>query len=106
MAFPTGWPPPIASGMYSLRFAETGTTTANFSDNAFLFVLPDGSGNQAWSQGLRIVATTADIEFSFDGSTVHGKVPAGNEYFYFDRHEGGIAIRGAGGNGAFELEAW
>lgn len=37
MAFPAGWPPRTASGQKSLRFYLTGTCTANFDDNAFLF---------------------------------------------------------------------
>lgn len=38
MAFPSeGWPPPPATGLRSIRFYVDGNTTANFSDNAFLF---------------------------------------------------------------------
>lgn len=103
MAFPAGWPPKIPSGIYSLRFYKTGTATANFSDNAFIFSHPDGTGKEAFSQCFRIVATSSALEFSFDGINVHGKVPASNEFFYFDRHEGGICIRGGG---TYEIEAW
>ena len=103
MAFPVGWPPQIPSGIYSLRFAVSSTATGNFSDNAFLFTHPDGSGNVAFSYGIRIVATTGNIEFSFDGANTHGTVPAGSDHFYFDRHEGGISIKGSG---VFKVEAW
>lgn len=37
MAFPVGWPPRPASGVHSIRFFISGTGTANFSDNAWLF---------------------------------------------------------------------
>lgn len=37
MAFPVGWPPRSASGRRSIRFFVSGTSTANFSDNAWLF---------------------------------------------------------------------
>lgn len=37
MAFPTGWPPRAASGRRSIRFYRTGTATANYDSNAFLF---------------------------------------------------------------------
>lgn len=37
MAFPTGWPPRPSSGVRSIRFYKTGTATANWSDNAYLF---------------------------------------------------------------------
>ena len=42
MPFPTGWPPPVPSTMRCIRFFVRGTTTALFSDNAYLFV--DGVG--------------------------------------------------------------
>lgn len=37
MAFPAGWPPRPSSGLRSIRFYATGTATAVFSDNGFLF---------------------------------------------------------------------
>jgi len=37
MPFPAGWPPRPASSRRSLRFYATGTASANFEDNAFLF---------------------------------------------------------------------
>lgn len=44
------------------------------------------------------------IEFSFDGTNVHGVVPGNSYRQYTDRREAGIALRGAGM--AFRLEAW
>jgi hypothetical protein len=39
VTFPaSGWPPRPASSSRSIRFFKTGTTTANWSDNAFLFI--------------------------------------------------------------------
>lgn len=35
--FPVGWPPRPSSGVRSLRFFVSGTATANYFDNAFLF---------------------------------------------------------------------
>lgn len=44
MPFPTeGWPPRPASGRRSVRIYLSGTTTANFSDNAFLFSQDPGA---------------------------------------------------------------
>jgi len=37
MPFPPGWPPGATSTFRSIRFFQTGLTTANFSDNAWLF---------------------------------------------------------------------
>ena len=42
MPFPEGWPPRKPSGIRSIRFYVTGTGSANFDDNAFLF--SDGVG--------------------------------------------------------------
>ena len=41
MALPAGWPPRTASGQKSLRVYLTGSGTANFDDNAFLFSRTD-----------------------------------------------------------------
>ena len=46
----------------------------------------------------------SDLEFSFDGSVVHGIVKSGKEALYEFRHEAGIAVRGAGV--AYRIEAW
>lgn len=37
MPFPATWPPRGASGTRSIRFYKTGTTTALFSDNGYIF---------------------------------------------------------------------
>ncbi len=38
MPFPTGWPPRPASNTRSIRVFISGTTTANWGDNAYLFI--------------------------------------------------------------------
>ncbi len=45
MALPVNWPPPMMSGRFSLRFYATGTATAAFADNAFIF--KNGTGVSA-----------------------------------------------------------
>jgi hypothetical protein len=42
MAFPTGWPPRVASTVRSIRFYAKGIPTPDFADNALLFA--DGVG--------------------------------------------------------------
>lgn len=147
MALPAGWPPPVADGIRSIRFYAAATSTADFVDNAFLFIdgvgantftstpydppgyqgttvfptTPMGTGQNAnlahngaavpkaaiWAHGIRIANTGAHtVEFSFDGTNVHGAVAAGKEAVYQYRFEAGIAIRGAGGTGTFTVEAW
>lgn len=154
MAFPAGWPPRPASSVRSIRFYTTGTATANFTDNGFLFasgagantltptpyVPPGGERTQAilgsatvsgspmgggrntndsnsdprvnsppppvaqiWAGSIRVTATTADLEISFDGTNVQGIVKLGTSAVYLKRYESGIAVRGAG---TFYVEAW
>lgn len=43
------------------------------------------------------------LEISFDGTNVHGYIPAGQVRIY-ERHEAGIAVRGAGA--VYHVEAW
>ena len=76
---PPEYPPPFPSNYKSLRFYATGTPTANFVDNQFSFERPDpkdpSEPEQGFSQSIRIVATSGNIEYSFDGTNVHGFVP-------------------------------
>lgn len=110
MAFPTGWPPGTPSNRNTLRFYHTGTATGNFNDNAFLFgnyinTSPiTGNANPGYSYALRITVSGGDVEISFDGTNVHGKITAAQiESHYYHRQEGGIAIRGSG---TYTIEAW
>lgn len=98
------FPLPLPSGIYSLRFYETGTATADFTDNQWAFTHPDGSGNQAWSHGIRIVAAAgAALAITFDGVNTHATVASGETVEYLDRCEAGIAVSGSGD---FQIEAW
>lgn len=133
MPLPTNWPPRVASGVRSIRYYKTAAATANFPDNAYLFIdgvganpytslpvvsggntaLPltptgtgvssDGTAAMIWAGTIRVTAVGGDIEFSFDGTNVHGKVLSGNSAVYRNRYEAGIALRGAG---TFIVEAW
>lgn len=42
MPFPANWPPRPSTGVRSIRFFVSGTGTANFADNAYLFI--EGAG--------------------------------------------------------------
>jgi hypothetical protein len=68
------------------------------------------SGNsplpQIWAQTIRVCNDSAgDLELSFDGVNVHGKLAGNTEVTYRNRFEAGIAVRAAGGN-TFRIEAW
>lgn len=100
----TIFPLPAPNGIYSLRFYETGTATANYEDNQWAFELPDGSGAQAWCHGIRIVAGAgSSLTFTFDGVNDHGQLSSGEDVMYLDRYEAGIAVKGSG---TFQIEAW
>lgn len=48
-----------------------------------------------------------DLEFSFDGTNVHGRVKAGEQLVYRNRIESGIALKSpAAASVAFRVEAW
>ena len=87
----------------SIRFYRAGIATANFEDSEWYFTHIT-TGDQAYSQGLRLSATVADLEFSFDGTNVHGKITAGTSAIYYNRREGGIYLRGAAS--VYVVEAW
>jgi hypothetical protein len=59
-------------------------------------------------QGIGILVNTADVEFSFDGTTVHGKVTQADGYVFFP----GIREReiyfqaAAGSNAKVRVWAW
>lgn len=115
MSFPAGWPPVAnASGVRSIRVYWTGTATAAFDDNAKLFKdvtgawTGPGSPNSIWAHSILIRNLGAgSLEFSFDGTNVHGKVLTLTERLFRFRYEAGISIRGVGGaTPGFEVEAW
>ena len=57
-----------------------------------------------WSEGIQIINKGATpIYFSFDGTNIHGEVPATSE-ITMRRREAGIAINGSGN--AFVVYAW
>ena len=98
------FPLPAPSGIYSLRFYQTGTATANYTDNQWQFTLPDDATKQGWSKGIRIVAATgASLTYSFDGTNTHGTLGSAETVMYLDRYEAGITIKGSGN---FQIEAW
>lgn len=102
------FPAPLPSGVKSIRFYRTGTATANFTDNKWAFERVDPADpaipEQGWSGTIRIRAIGGDLQISFDGTTVHGFILSGTVSEYYHRHEGGIAVRGAGVT--FHVEAW
>lgn len=77
--------------------AGTGLATPSVSGVA-------GPLAQIWSGNIRITATTQSLEFSFDGTNVHGLVKAGESVIYRQRYEAGIAVRG--NLSVFTIEAW
>jgi len=130
MPLPTGWPPAAASGRRSIRFYKSGTGTAAFTGNAFLFkdtvsanpstlptpinpgssdtyVYPASVSNNGdiWAGTIRVFNDGgSDLQVSFDGTNIHGIVKSGTNSLYRDRYEAGISVLGTGV--AFRIEAW
>ena len=104
---PPAYPAIPPTNVQLLRFYATGTATAAYSANQFAFEVPfpkdPAEPEQAWSNSIRVRATSADLNISFDGVVDHGYIPAGEAQVYWDRYEGGIAVKGAG---TFHIEAW
>jgi len=61
-----------------------------------------------WAYGMRICNDgVGDLEISFDGTNVHGKIKANEIVAYYRRFEAGISLRGVGGaTPTFRVEAW
>ncbi len=61
-----------------------------------------------WAQMIAIANTgVGTLEFSFDGTNVHGRVEAGERRIFRMRYEAGIALKGNGADvPTFEIEAW
>lgn len=64
----------------------------------------EGPSAQIWSSRIRICATGGTLEFTFDGTHVHGQVLSGESFYYTQRFESGISVRGAGVT--YRIEAW
>lgn len=77
MAFPASWPPRPASATRTLRFYVAGTSTANFSDNAFIF--REGTGADTYAKTPKIKAGSND-QADYGSAAVSGS-PAGASSF-------------------------
>lgn len=88
--------------------SNTSVVVPNISGSGLATPVPvtgaEGPVAQIWSGNLKISVTVADLEFSFDGTSVHGLVKAGETVIYRQRYESGIAVRGLGA--VFQIEAW
>ena len=62
---------------------------------------------QAWAHSILVRNTGGSnpLEISFDGTNIHGRIPANTTVIYRTRHEAGIALRSSAGT-TFEVEAW
>jgi hypothetical protein len=58
-----------------------------------------------WAQTIRLCNDGGgSLEYSFDGTNIHGKLLANESVVYRNRFEAGITVRGAGVT--FRIEAW
>jgi hypothetical protein len=63
---------------------------------------------QIWSGAIRIYnAGVGDLEYSFDGTNVHGYIAANQSEIFPNRFEAGICVRGvSGATPTVHIEAW
>lgn len=58
-----------------------------------------------WASSIRICNDGGGtLSYSFDGVNVHGTLKANEQVIYRNRHEAGIAVKGA--SAVFRIEAW
>lgn len=75
MAFPTGWPPRVPSGIRNIRFFQLGTTGGGFDANAYLFA--NGEGANPYTP-LPVVRAGEDVSApDYSGPHDVGILPAG-----------------------------
>ena len=85
--------------------------TFNYGTHDTVTIPPNPQGptsatmDQVWCGNIRICndSTTVPLEFTFDGTNIHGRLLKGEQIIYRDRWESGVAVRGGG---AFRIEAW
>jgi hypothetical protein len=95
------------AGAADTAFIGTGTRSARFAD---VPQNPAGTVTETgylWCSTIRLVNDEAplgaNLEYSFDGTNVHGLLKPEEEFVYRGRAEAGIAVRGSA---AFRCEAW
>lgn len=87
MPFPEGWPPRAPSQLRNIRFFVQGTATANYEDNAFLFVDDPGANPNT------PVPYTAWDGSDYFGSQDH---PFGTQPGYIEPYHPNVFLRGKG----------
>jgi hypothetical protein len=92
----------ITTGVWEARNAPV--RGRSFVGRPTLTTLPPPAAAHCTGLSVFNSAMAGVLEISFGGGAVHGRVQPGERRVYSDRHEGGIAVRGAGI--AFEIEAW
>lgn len=95
------------SSVRSYSMFSTGAVTANFADTKIDFIdLRDGT--QFLSQGLLFISDgTGDFEFSYDGTTVDGRINEGDMISFDFKRERRVYLRGvAAGTPTYRFWAW
>jgi hypothetical protein len=69
---------------------------------------PPTSWPMLWSGNIRLCNDgSGELEYSFDGTNVHGRLKSGEIFMYRNRYEAGIAVRGVStATPTFRIEAW
>lgn len=94
--------PPVTTGSTTNPLTPTGTGSQGVASQ---LTAPDRP--MIWSGNIRICNdSTGDLQFSFDGTNIHGVIKAAEVFMYRNRYEAGICVRGVGGTPTFRIEAW
>ena len=93
-------------GRFSGRFFEV-VSSANDPDWGTAHTFTDSAQGDFYSTGILLINASGNLlEVSFDGTNVHGVVPANATITYDRRIEAQIFIRSASGGDTCYVHAW
>ena len=93
---------PITDGVDFNRFFEATITSTTFQSDADTLLLIRGPSLHFYIRN----GSVNELEFSFNGNTLHGRILANSERLYAFRRVSKIWFRAPGGNVDVEVEAW
>jgi len=104
----SGYDPGLGAsvGLFSGRFFVS-ASTANDPLWGTEHVFTDSIHGDFVSWGIRLINDTAnDVEYSFDGTNVHGVLLGSEDLMFEGRREAKIFLRSAAGGDAVRVSAW
>lgn len=94
---------PITSGIDFNRFAEVAVTSSTFDGySADVLLLIRGPSLSFYIRN----SGSNSVEYSFNGNTLHGRIPSNSERFFPRRRVSKVWLRVRAGSTTVEIEAW